>query len=129
MAIPGYRWVRGLVPADVYEYASREKGGRTWDDHLAAVLRPPQIEIVDGGASAAMAAQPFRPPQTLVAAIVEDAPPRVSTERVEPDTQVDPWVTADEILRDSGEPTFQRGVIIGVGATLSGSAGFAIESA
>ncbi len=50
MAIPGYRWVRGLVPADVYEHASREKKGRTWDEHLAALLRPvPSISTVRVG--------------------------------------------------------------------------------
>ena len=34
MAIPGYRWVRGLVRQQRYEQALREKGEKTWDEWL-----------------------------------------------------------------------------------------------
>jgi|HubBroStandDraft_1064217.scaffolds.fasta_scaffold3191995_1 hypothetical protein len=36
MAIPGYRWIRGLVPEATYDAASKAKdaAGATWDDAL-----------------------------------------------------------------------------------------------
>jgi hypothetical protein len=54
MAIPGYRWVRGLVREHRYEEALRAKADKTWDEWLDERIVPP----TEGGPSAATEARP-----------------------------------------------------------------------
>ncbi len=124
MAIPGYRWVRGLVPAEVYEHASRQKAGRTWDDHLAAVLRAATTATANTDSTSGTTDADTSPtPPTLAPVDVPAAFPRNdSTGSTEAERPLDLWRTADEVLRDHGSPDCQHGVLIGVGADLRGTA-------
>jgi hypothetical protein len=134
MAIPGYRWVRGLVPEQVYEHASRAKGARTWDDHLAAVLGSAHsaaagTETVAPGLhlpQPSTLGRPAAPPLDLSAStaptVVEVTTEPNNAPSVEPPTPLDRWRTADEIMRDQGHAEYQHGVLIGVGALLAGAA-------
>ena len=83
MAIPGYRWVLGLVREHRYEQALKEKGVKTWDEWLDERIVPP------------------KPLQTTAASLVTPA------ERAEaPPGYIAPTPgqrTADEILLEAAE--------------------------
>jgi hypothetical protein len=126
MAIPGYRWIRGLVPEATYNAASKAKDVArvTWDDAVATALalyieRAAQRPTIGSPTPAAEAPKlssaivPDIPGDHVEALEVEAAPTFATIAR-----------SADEFLRDLGHEGYQRGIALQASATLSGAAVF-----
>jgi hypothetical protein len=101
------------------------KGKRSWERYIHELI----ARDIDGTRTPtpALPAEPApkAPRAPVVGAVV--APPVVA-DVAESCAPRDPWISADEILRDSGEEDFQGGIPVGAGATLSGSATLTAKS-
>src|ERR1700685_2452906 len=103
MAIPGYRWIRGLVPEATYDAASKVKdlARVTWDDAIATslalyveCLAPKHIVQVAGPAAASAT--------TVIDAAAQDVP-SVAADPTTPETPIS-LSSVEEIQRREGHP-------------------------